>query len=295
MKPKLSLTVLALLLAAPLYGQVPVAMPTVAAAWGSGATASVSIAAVAGIALSVECNLPSNYTVVSVTDNQGDGFVPVSSQVAQSVSQSQIVYIATRIKGGTTKVTCTANAAPGQGEIYVTPISGADPNNPVCVSASFDGISGNAKGSVTTISANCLLLAYAVSGEVGNASGWTALSTFDSNLETSQAVAVTGTTVTASFSASSDWSMILVAYQPVAPVQQPFVWVMTGGPTFTFPMTIPPACTSADGPSCSITIQVTDQNGNILLTGSYGTISLVKTGAQGVLVTPVVTAAAPSQ
>jgi len=280
------------LLAAPLYGQVTITTQPAAAAWGSTKTASVTVAAVAGDALAVECNVPSAFSVTGASDNQGDTFTLQQAQVSQSVSQSQFVFLATGIKGGSTKITCTANAAPGSGEIYALDVSGADTSNPVCASKSFDGTTGNAQGSLTLPVSNCLVLAYVVSGTVSNATGWTAISTLDSNLEASFSGGAAGTIVSAAFGVSTDWSMVLLAVQPVVQPAKPFVYQLQGGPAVTFPMTVPPACIAVDGPNCTITIQVTDSNGNIVAFGVNGTISLVKSGAQGTQVFPVAIATA---
>jgi len=296
MKGKIGLAVLTLLLFATLscFAQTPVAGQAVDASWGGTKTATVSITAIAGKALAVECNVPSNFTVNSASDNQGDTFTLQQSQVSQSVSQSQFVFLASGVKGGATKISCTANAAPGSGEIYAVSISGADLSNPVCASKSFDGTTGKAQGSLNLPVSNCLVLAYVVSGTVSNATGWTAISTLDSNLEASFSGGVAGTIVSAAFGVSSDWSMVLLAVQPVVQPAKPFVYQLQGGPSVTFPMTVPPACIAADGPACSITIQVALQDGTIVLSGSYGTISLVKSGAQGTQVIPVAIAAPAS-
>lgn len=57
----------------------------------------------------------------------------------------------------------------------------------------------------------------------------------------------------------------------------PFVWIMPGLGTATFPMQIPPACGPNDG-TCSIEIQVCDTSVNPpnCITSSQGTITLLK-------------------
>lgn len=57
----------------------------------------------------------------------------------------------------------------------------------------------------------------------------------------------------------------------------PFVWVMPGLGTATFPMQIPPACGPSDG-TCSIQIQVCDTSKTppVCMTASQGTITLLK-------------------
>ena len=89
--------------------------------------------------------------------------------------------------------------------------------------------------------------------------------------------------------------MVLFALQPVVPPAKPFVYQLQGGPSASFPMTIPPACGPADGPNCTITIQLTDTNNNVVPTPLYGTVSLVKTGAQGTQVIPMVVIGPASQ
>ena len=67
-----------------------------------------------------------------------------------------------------------------------------------------------------------------------------------------------------------------VPFKPAGP-PPPFVWVMPGLGTATFPMNIPPACGPSDG-TCSIQIQVCDTSKTppVCMVSSQGTITLLK-------------------
>jgi hypothetical protein len=71
-----------------------------------------------------------------------------------------------------------------------------------------------------------------------------------------------------------DFTNVLVQAGP----PPPFVWVMPGLGTATFPMYVPPACGPNDG-TCSIVIQVCDtsQTPPLCMTAPVGTLSLIKT------------------
>jgi hypothetical protein len=77
----------------------------------------------------------------------------------------------------------------------------------------------------------------------------------------------------------STGNVLMAAYANAPPPPpQPFVWVMPGLGTATFPMQIPPACGPNDG-TCSIAIQVCDtsQTPPLCMTAPIGTLSLIKT------------------
>ena len=78
------------------------------------------------------------------------------------------------------------------------------------------------------------------------------------------------------------------------PLQVPFVG-SNGGSGFvaTFPiasLSQIPACGPNDG-ACSLTLQITDGNGNVITSGSAGSVAIVKTFSGGTLTVPIVTIA----
>lgn len=250
-----------LLFAVSTYAQTPTVVQTQAARWGSGVSVSLSLTAAPGNTLDVECNVPSAFSVAGVTDSLGDAFSLISAPASIPTSQAQFEFNAVGIKGGVTKVTCTANKAPGNGEIYVRELAGVDDTKPVDVVQTFSDVSGKAIGSIKT-QPDELVLASVISGTVTNASGWTPLSSFDSNLMAAQSSMPEPALMSASFGASSDWVMTLAAYRgpvpPPPPPPTPLQVLIPGlSATLTFPIASAaavPACLPSDG-VCSITIQ----------------------------------------
>jgi hypothetical protein len=175
-------------------------------------TWSVAVTPVAGNTLLVGCDFNPGVQFVSVTDTAADTFTLVAPE-ADSTFFAARAYIATGVKGGPTTVTCTAATPPRNTEIYVTELAGVNASTPIDKVLSVGGLSTPAAGSLTTANTNEFVWAFAVSGQAGNASGWTLLSNFDGNLVTSRTQATPGT-VQASFPATQDWTLIAVALIP---------------------------------------------------------------------------------
>ncbi len=174
---------------------------------------SVSVTPLAGDALLVGCDFNAGTTFVGVSDSAGDSFALIAPE-ADSPNFAARAYLASNVKGGSTTISCSASSGPPNNEIYVTELKGVSLSAPVDKVQSVAGSTGSATGSLTTTNANEFLWAYVTSGTVTNAKGWTSLSTFDDNLVTSKAQATPGT-VSASFSATMDWTLVLVALNPV--------------------------------------------------------------------------------
>jgi len=169
---------------------------------------------VAGDTLLVGCDYTAGIVFNGVSDSAGDSFVQIGAG-ALSQDFGARAYLATSIKGGATTVTCTASSAPQYNEIYVTELRGVDPVHPLDTQVWASGPVSPAKATLTTAHANELVWAYLQSGQTSNASGWTALSTFDGNLIADRTQATAGT-LNASFSVTSNWTLILAALNPAA-------------------------------------------------------------------------------
>jgi hypothetical protein len=174
---------------------------------------SVGITPAAGDALLVGCDFNAGTSFVGVSDSVGDTFTQIGPE-ADSPDFAARVYLATNVKGGSTTVICSAASGPPNNEIYVTELSGVNPSTPIDKTLSVGGTASSASGSLTTTNANEFVWAYITSGRVTNAKGWTSLSTFDSNLVTSKAQTTSGA-VSASFPVTMDWTLLMVALNPV--------------------------------------------------------------------------------
>ena len=98
--------------------------------------------------------------IVSVTDTAGNSY-QVAAPVTRSSGNSQTIYYAKNIVGGTSNaVTVTLNAPTRFVDVRIAEYSGLDRTNPLDVSSSASGTSQTANsGPVTTTSANELLVA----------------------------------------------------------------------------------------------------------------------------------------
>src|SRR6266404_4095274 len=188
--------------------------PTVASSAFGSSKWSVALSPVAGDTLLVGCDYTAGIVFNGVSDSAGDSFVQIGAG-ALSQDFGARAYLATSIKGGATTVTCTASSAPQYNEIYVTELRGVDPVHPLDTQVWASGPVSPAKATLTTAHANELVWAYLQSGQTSNASGWTALSTFDGNLIADRTQATAGT-LNASFSVTSNWTLILAALNPAA-------------------------------------------------------------------------------
>ena len=103
----------------------------------------------------------STATVNSVTDSKGNVYTRAVGPTIVSGSLSQSIYYAKNIAAataGSNTVTVTFSAAATYPDIRILEYSGADPNNPVDVTAAGSGNgTSSSSGSATTTNANDLI------------------------------------------------------------------------------------------------------------------------------------------
>jgi hypothetical protein len=263
-------TLVAALLA--LSGRAKAQTPVVGshpAAVTSSAKSSVTVSANAGDLIAVFC-VPDPTAAMLVTDGAGDTFTAFPVPVSHDSASIQTFWARAVSASTSLVVSCVASAVLSYNQIYTAVVCGA--GTPTAVAAS--GTSGAASATIGSLAGD-LVLAMGESGSVSNSTGWTALSKLNSNLLTSEA---TAGAVTASFSASGAWNLVLVDIPPA--VVAPFRVTLPGCCTVTFPITSAsqvPSCTATDG-TCSIVIQICDAaNPPNCLSSNAGTLSLVKT------------------
>ncbi|HVM42848.1 MAG TPA: Ig-like domain-containing protein [Gemmatimonadales bacterium] len=160
------------------------------------------------------------------------------------------MYVARNIKGGTEAVTVTLAATASYLEVYATEYRGADTGSPVDASAQASGSSASvSSGNAITTSANDVLTAFCVgdnSCRVG--SGFTARSTFNSNLVEDRAAGAAGS-YAATATASSGWAIIMAALRPAgagAPVPVATVTVAPNPASVVVGGTVPLTATTKD-------------------------------------------------
>ena len=103
----------------------------------------------------------STATVTSVTDKSGNAYTLAVGPTVQSGTASQSIYYAKNIAAaaaGVNVVTVTFSSAAAYPDIRILEYSGADPTNPVDVTAASSGSSAtSSSGAVTTTNATDLL------------------------------------------------------------------------------------------------------------------------------------------
>jgi len=196
-----------------LYAQITTVGSTKASSLLSSSSKwSATVNPAAGDTLLVGCDYDAGNTFIGVSDRAGDTFLQIGAE-ARSGDFAERAYIATKVKGGLTTVTCTAASSPPYDEIYVTELAGVNSARPIDTQVSSSGPASPSSATLTTAAPNEFLWAFVVSGRVTNTSGWTGLSTFDGNLIAKKTQGDAGV-VNPSFSVSSDWTMIVAALNP---------------------------------------------------------------------------------
>jgi hypothetical protein len=148
-----------------------------------------------GDTIVVEVDFASSASFTSISDNQGNTYVQIGTQQqSTSFGASSRLYYATNIKGGALAISSALTGTPSFHELYVNEYSGINPSSPL------DGFSVNVStgssftsNSVTTIAANDLL--YGIEIDVATASaaaGWTARSSYDSNIDADRSASMAG-------------------------------------------------------------------------------------------------------
>jgi uncharacterized protein YjdB len=218
-------------------------------------------------------------TFSSIGDNQGNAFTQVGTEVVTPGGAKTRLYYARNVAGGPETITINLAGSTSYLEVYVMEYAGADPAIPLDVSAQKTGSSGSVtSGTAATTSANDLLLAYCVADNTCTAgSGFTARSTYHSNLVEDRTVTTAGS-YAATGSASSGWAIIMAAFRPQAAASPPPVASVT----------VAPATASVIvGQTLSLTDTTKDAGGNVLtgrtVTWSTGNAALATVSPAGVV------------
>ena len=173
---------------------------------------------VAGDLIMVGFDFNSNATPLSVTDSLGNTFTQVGTQLASPGGARSAVYYAKNIKGGPDTVTVKLSAACTSIKLYLTEYFGMNPTSPIDAQAGATGSAGTvSSGDATTTVASDVIYGYCVGdGTCTAGSGFTARSTIDNNLIEDEIAGNPGA-YAATGSATSGWTMQMVALKPASP------------------------------------------------------------------------------
>ena len=164
----------------------------------------------------------STAVVSAVTDSSGNTYALAVGPTVQSGYASQSIYYAPNIASaaaGANTVTVTFASAAACPDIRILEYSGADPNNPVDVTAANSGNSGiSYSGSATTTNANDLIFGanLVLTATMGPGGGFAQrlLTMPDADIAEDQMVAATGSySASAPLNAPAPWIMQMVAFQ----------------------------------------------------------------------------------
>ena len=254
-----------------------------AATSGSGTSVSLLLSSTtgAGDLVVVGFDFPS-VSFASIGDNQGNTFAQVGSEISTPGGAKTRLYYARNIKGGSETVTVTMSGSASYIEIYALEYAGADTANPLEASAQGKGSSGSVtSGTATTTTANDLVLGFCIGDNSCTAgSGFTARSTFHSNLVEDR-IAATAGSYAATGSSSGGWAMIMAAFKP-----------QSAGPPVASVTVAPATGTVQAGSTLPLTATTLDAGGNVL-TGRTVTWTSSGTTLATVSATGVVTGVAP--
>jgi fibronectin type 3 domain-containing protein len=165
----------------------------------------------------------SNATVSAVTDRSGNTYTRAVGPTAIAGTLSQSIYYAKSIApagAGANIVTVTFSVAAAYPDIRILEYNGADPGNPVDVTAGTSGNSGTSNsGSAITTNATDLLFGanMVATTTVGPGSGFTTrlLTSPDSDIAEDRMVAATGSYSATAIIGSGQWVMQMVAFRSV--------------------------------------------------------------------------------
>jgi fibronectin type 3 domain-containing protein len=171
----------------------------------------------------------STATVNAITDQSGNSYIRAVGPTVQSGVASQSIYYAKNIvaaAAGGNVVTVTFSTVAKNPDIRILEYKGADPNNPVDVSAAASGSSAlSSSGSVTTTNARDLLFgANLVQTETsGPGSGFTSriLTSPDEDIAEDEMVASIGSYSATAPVRSGQWIMQMVAFRTPSGVTTP--------------------------------------------------------------------------
>jgi hypothetical protein len=166
----------------------------------------------------------STATVSAVADSIGNAYTRAVGPTVQSGTASQAIYYAKNIApaaAGANTVKVTFSVAAAYPDIRILEYSGADPSNPVDVTAANSGNSAtSSSGSATTTNATDLIFGANLvqTGTTGPGSGFTRrlLTSPNGDIAEDRTVVARGSySVTAPVSPSNPWIMQMVAFRSV--------------------------------------------------------------------------------
>ena len=181
--------------------------------------------------------------VSSVTDTSRDTYaLAVGPTIHSSATEpfTQSIYYAKNIAAaaaGANSVTVTFSTAAASPDIRILEYKGADPNNPVDVTAASSGSSStSSSGSATTTNPTDLIFGANIvwTHTTGPGSGFTQrlLSSPDGDIAEDEMVTQTGSySVTAPLGASGAWVMQMVAFRTPSGGTTPPTYLLTASPT----------------------------------------------------------------
>ena len=173
----------------------------------------------------------STATVSSVVDTAGNTYARAVGPTVVSGSGSQSIYYAKNIAqsaAGANTVTVTFSAAAAYPDIRILEYSGADPSNPVDVTAASSGNSAtSSSGSATTTNATDLIFGanLVLSSTTGPGSGFTSrvITMPDGDIAEDEMVTTLGTYSATAPLASAEWIMQMVAFRTPSGASTPAV------------------------------------------------------------------------
>ena len=170
----------------------------------------------------------STATVSTVTDKSGNAYALAVGPTVQTGVATQSIYYAKNIASsaaGANTVTVTFSTAAAYPDIRILEYSGADPNNPVDVTAANAGNSTSSSASATTTNATDLIFGANLvqSATSGPGSGFTTrlLTSPDGDIAEDEMVSGTGSYTATAALISGDWIMQMVAFRTPAAASGP--------------------------------------------------------------------------
>ena len=233
----------------------------------------------------------STAVVSAVTDSSGNTYTLAVGPTVQSGYASQSIYYAKNIASaaaGTNSVTVTFASAATNPDIRIIEYKGADPSNPVDVTAASSGNSASSSsGSATTTNSTDLIFGANLvqTSTTGAGSGFTGrlMTTPDGDIAEDEMVTATGSySATAPASPSGEWIMQMVAFRTPTGVTTP--------PTVS--SVSPNSGSTAGGTAVTITGTNFAAGAAVTLGGTAATNVAVVSGTQITATTPAGSAGA---
>ena len=166
-------------------------------------------------------------SISSVTDTQGNTYIPAVGPTSTTGLQ-QTIYYAKNIIGGSNKVTVKFNQAARYPDIRILEYTGLDPSSPLDVTAAGTGTGTTVNsGSATTNYANELILGAGTTGTTFSAAGSgfsRRIVNMYGNLAEDKTVSSTGRYTATATTSSAYWVMQMATFKfagtaPVSPTQ----------------------------------------------------------------------------